>query len=121
MDIKAIKKYLPESGHFDTEMDDLTLATFVDSIFFKEFTPKIFANEEEQVRNYVLKKEVAYQVIKKLLKGHDRVPALIQSEEDWRRYFCLDGLDHREVSEVPYTHNDYKQDCHPDNHIHLER
>ena len=87
MDMETAKKYLPrgKTHPVEEQMSDEELARWVDALFIKNRNME-FQTEKEEAIHYLMEIEVAYQVIKRLA-GEKRIPALIQSETDWNRYF----------------------------------
>lgn len=93
MDIETAKKYFPKGNtHItDTKFSDRELAKLVDMMFFKN-TEQHFDSEEEEAVNFLMKKEVAYQVIRRLA-GEEEIQGVIQNEMDWMWYFQLGNPD----------------------------
>ncbi|MBP3577677.1 MAG: hypothetical protein J6K15_06170 [Lachnospiraceae bacterium] len=89
---KALK-YLPEGKTHITEeqFSDRDLAACVNAFFLTESDKNVGMSEEEKGELYWYKKEVAYQVIRRLIGNGERIPAVIQTEEDWKRYFLLEN------------------------------
>lgn len=91
MKMETAKKYLPEGRNhiIETQFSDEELAKFIDALFFKEKEGVKFPDEKTEAEHYLIKKEVAYQTIRRLAGGKN-IPAIIQSEKDWIRYFQLE-------------------------------
>lgn len=92
--METAKKYLPEGkAHLlDYTFSDEELAGYIDAFFFQGIEGLQFPNEEAEAQTYLLKKEIAYQTIRRLA-GKKRIPGVIQSEKDWIRYFQLELSD----------------------------
>lgn len=74
--------------HLVERFEKEELAVLVQATFFNEQELRVEYTEEKAVRNYVLRKEIAYQVIQALLGGSDAEPdGVIKDEKDWCRYF----------------------------------
>lgn len=93
MDMEIVKKYLPEGKTHITDQvfSDEELAGWVDALFMKK-VDREYQTEKEEAIHYLMEKEIAYQVIKRLA-GDKRIPCVIQNEKDWKRYFQLPDQD----------------------------
>lgn len=87
------KLYLPEGKvhYIETVFSDDVLAALIDILFLKDqyLINSTMETEKKEAVIWWYKKEVAYQAVRRLV-GKERIPTLIQNEDDWKRYFFFD-------------------------------
>lgn len=89
-ELEELKKYIPEgeTHYIKEQFSDERLAMFV-SMFFLEETDKAYKDLDEKAKAEIFwgKKEVAYQVIQRLIGNKKSMLGIIQTEDDWNRFF----------------------------------
>lgn len=93
-EIEMMKQYLPEGETHITkeQFTDERMAKLVNMLFLTETYKSYYEKltEKEKANLYWFKKEVAYQVIQRLIGNNGKIPTVIQTEADWNRYFMFD-------------------------------
>lgn len=83
--LDEIREHLSlENPHLIAKLPREELAAWVQAIFFNDNV-----NSKEDVIDYIMRKEIAFQAIQLILDGAAPKGVTVKTEKDWIRYFQL--------------------------------